>query len=193
MRRKRTLPPRWATAVRDARLVEFWRKYGNRCLYGHPVCPDPSHYVLVDAQGRTQLLRLYDVKSEGAVRYWVSDDAAQRAAEWKAEQERLHLDQRRFRQGEFDSLRRQIYLESQPPYRLVALTVDALTFRPVALVKVSSTIVSLFVNLEEPMVGLSKSARRKARRYGKPLPVAEVKKAEKAIEAAVQDWWAHRR
>ncbi|HLE79976.1 MAG TPA: hypothetical protein VJA25_01630, partial [Dehalococcoidia bacterium] len=137
--------PRWATAVRKARLVEFWGRYGNRCLEGHRTCPDPSHYLLVDGSGRTHLLRLYDVKSEGAVRYWVSDDAAQRMAEWKAEQERLHLDQRRFRQGEFDSLRRQLYLENQPPYTIVALTVDSLTFRPVVLVRVSSTVVSLFV------------------------------------------------
>ena len=185
--------PWWATAVRRARLVEMWVKYGNRCLQGHRTCPDPSHYLLVDGSGRTQLLRLYDVKSEGAIRYWVSDDAAQRMAEWKAEQERLHLDQRRFRQGEFDSLRRQLYRESQPPYTIVALTVDSLTFRPVALVKVSSTIVSLFVNLEEPMGALSKSARRKARRYGKPLPEEAAKKAEKAVAAAVQDWWAKRK
>jgi len=184
--------PRWATAVRKARLVELWARYGNRCLQGHKTCPDPEHYVLVDGQGRTHLLRLYDLKSEDAVRYWVSDDAAQRMAEWKAEQEMLHSDQRHFRQGEFDSLRRQLYKESQPPYRLVALTVDALTFRPVALVKVSSTIVSLFVNLEEPMGAMSKSARRKARRYGKPLPEDAARKAESAIAQAVQDWWANR-
>jgi hypothetical protein len=192
--------PRWATAARKARLVELWARYGNRCLQGHRTCPDPSHYVpvsstgqaLVDGQGRTHLLRLYDLKSEGAVRHWVSDDAAQRMAEWKAEQERLHGDQRRFRQGEFDCLRRQLYKESQPPYRLVALTVDSLTFRPVALVRVSSTIVSLFVNLPNPMVGVSKSARRKARRYGKPLPEDAARKAEKAIATAVQDWWARR-
>ncbi|MDP2948300.1 MAG: hypothetical protein Q8P22_02025 [Chloroflexota bacterium] len=185
--------PRWATAERKARLVQLWDRYGNQCLQGHRTCPDPSHYVLVDAQGRMQLLRLSDVKSEGAIRYWVGDDAAQRMAEWRAEQERLHRDQRRFRQGEFDSLRRQLYLENQPPYTIVALTVDSLTFRPVALVKVSSTIIRLFVNLEEPMGALSKSARRKARRYGKPLPEEAAQKAEQAIAAAVQDWWAKRK
>jgi len=147
----------------------------------------------VDDKGRMQLLRLYDVKSEDAVRYWVSDDAAQRMAEWRAEQERLHRDQRVFRQGEFDSLRRQLYLENQPPYTIVALTVDSLTFRPVALVRVSSTIVSLFVNLEEPMGALSKSARRKARRYGKALPEEAAQKAEQLVAAAVQDWWATRK
>ncbi len=193
--------PRWATAVRKARLVQLWHRYGNRCLQGHRTCPERDHYVpvsstgqaLVDANGRTQFLRLYDVKSEGAVRYWVSDDAAQRMAEWKAEQERLHSDQRHFRQGEFDSLRRQIYHETQPPYRLVALTVDSLTFKPVALVRISSTIVNLFVNLEEPMGAISKSARRKARRYGKALPEEAARKADKAIATAVQDWWATRK
>ena len=188
-----TTTPRWATAVRKARLVMLWHRYGNRCLQGHRACPERDHYVLVDAQGRTQLLRLYDLKSEETVRYWVSDDAAQRMAEWKAERERLHRDQRMFRQGEFDSLRRQLYKENQPPYTIVALTVDSLTFRPVALVRISSTIVSLFVNLEEPMGAVSKSARRKARRYGKALPEEAVKKAERTIAAAVQDWWATRK
>ena len=187
------MAPKWATPTRKARLVQLWDHYGNRCLQGHGACPERDHYVLVDAQGGMQLLRLYDVKSEEAIRYWVSDDAAQRMAEWKAEQERLHRDQRRFRQGEFDSLRRQIYLENQPPYAIVALTADSLTFRPVALVKVSSTIIRLFVDLPNPMVGLSKSARRKARRYGKGLPEEAVQKAEKAIAAAVQDWWAKRK
>ena len=70
--------PRWATAVRKARLVELWHQYGNRCLQGHGACPDPTHYVLVNGSGRTHLLRLYDVKSEGAVRYWLSDDVVLR-------------------------------------------------------------------------------------------------------------------
>ncbi|MDP3063817.1 MAG: hypothetical protein Q8O40_11510 [Chloroflexota bacterium] len=226
--------PRWATAVRKARLVQLWHQYGNRCLQGHRTCPDPTHYVLrtpkpglarvpdrmqraertdgtliLDSSGnpiyyqtyrlvpapttKLSLERLYDVKSEGAVRHWVSDDAAQRMAEWKVERERIHRDQRRFHQGQFDSLRRQIYLENQPPYTIVALTADSLTFRPVALVKVSSTIIRLFVELPNPMVGLSKSARRKARRYGKGLPEETFQKAEKAIAAAVQDWWAKRK
>jgi hypothetical protein len=141
----------------------------------------------------TRLYGLGDQKIEEAVRYWVSEGAAQKAAEWKAERERLHRDQRHFRQGQFDSLQRQIYLENQPPYTIVALTVDSLTFRPVALVKVSSTIIHLFVDLPNPMGGLSKSARRKARRYGKGLPEEAVHKAEQAIAAAVQDWWAKHR
>ncbi|MDP3064845.1 MAG: hypothetical protein Q8O40_16835, partial [Chloroflexota bacterium] len=116
-------------------------------------------YKLVPAPTTEMSLeRLYDVKSEEAIRYWVSDGAAQRMAEWKVERERIHRDQRHFRQGAFDSLRRQLYMENQPPYTIVALTVDSLTFRPVALVKVSSTIIHLFVDLPNPMVGLSKSA-----------------------------------
>ncbi|MDP2948983.1 MAG: hypothetical protein Q8P22_05550 [Chloroflexota bacterium] len=199
--------PRWATAVRKTRLVQLWRRYGNRCFQGHFQCREASHY---DRDGQvkhvplglgliggflqpTRLYGLGDQKIEEAVRYWVSDDAAQRMAEWQAERERLHQDQRHFRQGEFDSLRRQIYLESQPPYAIVALTVDSLTFRPVALVRISSTIIGLFVNLEEPMGALSKSARRKARRYGKALPEEAAQKAEKAIAAAVQDWWSKRK
>ncbi|MDP2954751.1 MAG: hypothetical protein Q8O76_15715 [Chloroflexota bacterium] len=229
-----TTTPRWATAVRKARLVELWHRYGNRCLQGHRTCPERDHYVLrtlkpewarvpdrmqraerpdgtliLDKAGNPiyyqtyklvpapkvelSLERLYEVKSEEAIRHWVSEGAAQRAAEWKAERERLHRDQRVFRQGEFDSLRRQLYMENQPAYTIVALTVDSLTFRPVALVKVSHTPICLFVNLEAPMSALSKSARKRARRHGKALPEEAAKRAHQTIAAAVQDWWAKRK
>jgi hypothetical protein len=85
----------------------------------------------VDAQCRTQFLRLYDVNSEEAVRYWVSDDAAQRMAEWKAEQARLHrVPDRKFRQEEFDSIRREKFLAEQLPYYLVALAPAATMTSP---------------------------------------------------------------
>jgi hypothetical protein len=186
--------PRWATAVRKARLVLLWHRYGNRCLQGHRTCPDPSHYLLVDGSGRTHLLRLYDVKSEGAIRYWVSDDAAQRMAEWKAEQARLHrAPDQHFHQGEFDNIRREKFLAEQPPYYIEALTPDALTFRPVALVRIPSTGVHLFVELGEALQRISKRARRRAVRQGQPLPPDTAAAVDKLIQSAVQDWWAKRK
>ncbi len=37
--------PKWATHERKEQLVALWDNYGNKCLFGHPVCPDRSHYV----------------------------------------------------------------------------------------------------------------------------------------------------
>ncbi len=189
------MAPKWVTPTRKAQLVKLWAQYGNRCLKGHRVCPEPDHYVLVDeATGQVELLRLYDVKSEDAIGYWVSDDASRRMAEWKAEQARLHrAPDQHFHQGEFDNIRREKFLAEQPPYYIEALTPDALTFRPVALVRIPSTGVHLFVELGEALQRASKSARRKAIRYGKPLPQDTQAAADKLIQSAVQDWWAKRK
>lgn len=36
---------KWATPDRQAHLVHLFDTYGNRCLLGHPLCPEPSHYI----------------------------------------------------------------------------------------------------------------------------------------------------
>jgi hypothetical protein len=43
--------PKWATPERQAYLVKLWAEYGNKCLYGHTACFDPSHYVYTEAKG----------------------------------------------------------------------------------------------------------------------------------------------
>ena len=42
--------PKWATPIRQAHLLRLWSEYGNRCLLGHRACPDPSHYVHLEAK-----------------------------------------------------------------------------------------------------------------------------------------------
>lgn len=37
--------PKWSTPERRAKLVELWQQYGNRCQYGHHLCPTLEHYV----------------------------------------------------------------------------------------------------------------------------------------------------
>jgi len=150
-------------------------------------------YKLVPAPTtELSLERLYDVKSEEAIRYWVSDDAAQRMAQWRVERERIHRDQRVFRQGEFDSLRRQIYRENQPPYTIVALTVDSLTFRPVALVRISSTSMCLFVDVGDVIQRGYRKPRRKAIRHGHILPRGTEEAVAALVQGAVDDWWSKR-
>ena len=229
------MAPKWVTPTRKAQLVKLWAQYGNRCLKGHRVCPDRSHYVqpitalqeawvpdrmapaqrpdgtpIRDSHGNPisymrykqvsgtvkvaeTTLRLYEQVEEEVIRHWVSDDASRRTAEWKADQARLHrAPDQHFHQGEFDNIRREKFLAEQPPYYIEALTPNALTFRPVALVRIPSTGVHLFVELGEALQRVSKSARRKAIRYGKPLP-QDTAAAAKLIQSAVQDWWAKRK
>lgn len=37
--------PKWVNPDRQAHLVHLFEKYGNRCLQGHSLCPEPSHYT----------------------------------------------------------------------------------------------------------------------------------------------------
>ena len=37
--------PQWAKPERRAHLVSLWQELGNRCLLGHPNCPELLHYL----------------------------------------------------------------------------------------------------------------------------------------------------
>lgn len=129
---------------------------------------------------------LYEEKAEEYIRYWVEDDRAQRDAEWRRQRVTLHhVPDARFRQGQFDTIRREQFLEAQPPYYLEATGIDALTYRPIAKVRIPSTPIRLFVDIDEALQGTSKNKRHKAVRYGKLS-----KAAYTMIEEAVKDWEA---
>lgn len=42
--------PKWATPERQAHLVQLWVEFGNRCLEGHYLCPNPEHYMARQAK-----------------------------------------------------------------------------------------------------------------------------------------------
>jgi hypothetical protein len=137
--------------------------------------------------------RLYEALSEEAIRHWVAQDRAESQALWKAEQARMHREHdKRFRQGAFDSLRRERFLATRPDYYVLGMSVDPLTFRRVAFVRIPSTDIGLFVDIQGAVQGVSKSARRKAARYGKSLPPQTGMKVKEVISTAIADWWARR-
>jgi len=140
--------------------------------------------------GDVELARLYDIKAEECIRQWIADDRAEAAAAWRAERERMHRGPGHIRQGRFDSIRREVFLAQQPDYYVVALGVDPLTFRPVAKVRIPSTYVYLFVDITPAVERLSRNKRRKAARYGKPLPQEIRETVETLAQKAVADWWS---
>ena len=160
--------PKWATGKRKAYLLLLTQalfRLGPNALLAYPI---------------------YHRKVENAIGGWVDNDRTEREAKWRMELERMHrVPDRKFRQGRFDTIRRAEFLTQQPPYYLVATGVDALTFRPVAKVRIPSTYIVLFVDISPAQV--SKNARRKASRYGKPLEKHET--VGRLIEKAVADWW----
>ena len=169
--------PKWATQERKRHLVRLFLKSGGFCVFGHKPCPHPEAHH-------------YEPFIDGLIREWVLDDRAEREALWRLERVRMHrVPDTRFRQGRFDTVARAEFLAQQPPYYLVAMGVDAFTFKPVAKVRIPSTDIHLFVDIGPALPGLSKNKRRKASRHGKTLPKEARETVGRLIQKAVVDWW----
>jgi hypothetical protein len=169
--------PKWATQERKRHLVRLFHRSGGFCVFGERPCPCPE-------------LHHYEFYIEGLIQDWIAEDRAQAEAEWQAEQEWMHrVPDTRFRQGRFDTVSRAEFLARQPDYYLVGTSVDAFTFKPVAKVRIPSTYIFLFVEISPALKGLSKSKRRKASRYGKPLPQETQETVGTLVQKAVADWW----
>lgn len=151
--------PKWVTPDRQTHLVKLFVRSKGFCVFGHPSCPIPEHY--------------YEVFIEGLIADWKADDREADTADWKAEQRRMHsLAERQYPlRGTFSAIAKDIFFANQPQFYLLGMGISGLTFRPFALIRLSSSYVSLFVDIGVSLKGLSKNQRRKAIRYGKPLPI----------------------
>ena len=145
--------PKWATEERKRQLVRLFHRSGGFCVFGEKPCKHPE-------------LHHYGFYVEELIRYWIAEDRAQREADWQAERRRIHRGPVRIRQGRFDTVSRDEFLARQPDYYLVAMSVDALTFRPVAQARIASTHVHLFVDIGPTLQGVSRNRRLQKRREG---------------------------
>jgi len=201
--------PKWASPERQAVLVELWQLYGNRCLLGHPVCSDISHYIHYEAKtswaskpvylpcldrsgnpikGKYLKLytpvkvgeleatytRLFDVLAEQQINDWKALDRLERIEEYRLESLRLHslAEPRQPLRGRFSAISKDIWEGSKPLYYIEGIGISGLTLQPFVRVRLASSYMRLYVNLGEALRGVSKSKKRKAVRYGKPLPKA---------------------
>jgi hypothetical protein len=176
--------PKWATPERQAYLVKLWTEYGNKCLYGHTACFDPSHYVYTDFDGSLKVARLYELKSEQAIKYWIADDKEEREAKWQAEQKAIHsLGERSYPlRGQFNAISKDIFYGEQPLFYFEGIGISGLTFEPFAKVRLASSFVNLHIDISDSLKGMSKNARRKALRHGKLTD-----RAWQGIDKAVRD------
>ena len=167
--------PKWNTPSRQQHLVSLFLDSGGFCVFGHKPCPNPEHH--------------YQLFIEGLIADWKAGDRAQDRAEWQAERLRLHsLGERRYPiRGQFNNISRDIFFDSQPLFYLVGLAVSGLTLSPFAKVRLSSSFTSLFIDLGDTLKGVSKNKKRKAIRYGKPLPPQYKRKVEQVCREAVMD------
>ena len=161
--------PLWVTPERQRKLVDLFERSGGFCVYGHANCLDGRHH--------------YPVVVEECIDYWKADDREGRNYEWKQEERRIHHGEKgRFGQR-FDPIDRETFVARRPEYYLVALGVSPFTFKQVAVVRVPSTHMHLFVEVGD--VKLSKNKRRQLARYG--VMPGEI---HQRCLAAVRDWWA---
>ena len=137
---------------------------------------------------------LYELTSEQLIADWKADDKQVRLANWKAERLELHrVYQRHYPpQGQFSAVSRDIFFDNQPYYYLMGYGISGLTFKPFAQVRLPSNRLSLYVDIGENLAGLSKSKRRKAIRYGKPLAADRKAEIESKCKQAVKHYLANR-
>jgi len=171
--------PKWVTPDRRTHLVKLFVSSRGFCVFGHTDCLIPEHH--------------YEVFIEDLIEDWKADDREQDTADWKAEQRRIHsLGERQYPlRGTFNAISKDIFFADQPQYYILGLGISGLTFRPFALIRLSSSYVSLFVDIGDSLKGLSKSQRRKAIRYGKPLPLEYQNEFTSLCREAVRHYLEH--
>lgn len=129
----------------------------------------------------------YDSEVKRIMTYWKLDDREARRALWEVERKAIHaLNEKPYHNGRFGSISSVIWHESQPLYYIDGLGMNGLTCKPFVKVKLSSSYQHLYVDLGESLRNVSKNRKRKAIRYGKPLPnqVSEIV-SNKASEAVL--------
>ncbi len=171
--------PKWATLDRRNWLVELFLSSGGFCVYGHKKCLIPEHH--------------YSVFSELLISDWKQSDREDLNAIWEAERKQLHsLGERTYPiRGQFSAISRDIYAEQQPLYFLDGQSISGLTFTPFVRVRIASSYIRLYVDLGDILRQVSKSKRRKAIRYGKPLPSSVKQQISQKVLLAVRDYHTH--
>ena len=170
--------PKWVTPDRQTHLVRLFLDSKGFCVFGHKLCLIPEHH--------------YEVFIECLIDDWKADDRSQAQAEWEAERRQLHrVGERQYPiHGQFSAVSKDIFFAEQPLYYLAGLGISGLIFKPFAKIRLSSSFVALYINLGDTLKGLSKSQRRKAIRYGKPLPYQIEQEVAKICRLAVRHYLA---
>ena len=167
--------PKWATTDRKAHLVKLFLDSGGFCVFGHKNCLIPDHH--------------YEVYIDALIGDWQAEDREQARFEWEAERKAIHsLGERRYREGRFGSISRDIFYSQQPLYYLEALGVSGVTLTPFAKIRLGNSYMRLYVDLGDSLRGVSKNQRRKAIRYGRALPKVIDERIAATIKEAVRHY-----
>jgi len=137
--------------------------------------------------------RLYNAKIESLITNWKADDREQDKIDWELEQSALHwLNEKRYPlSGRFNAISQAIFADNQPLFYIQGLGISGLTFKPFAKVRIASSYMRLYIDLGDSLKRVSKNKKRKAIRYGKPLPYHTEQRVDLIVREAVKDYLAH--
>lgn len=171
--------PKWARPSRQAKLIELFNKSGGFCVFGHQNCLYAEHH--------------YHLFIEGLISDWKADDREASKLEYMLESKRLHslAEPRQPLRGRFSAISKDIWKSAQPLYYLDGLGVSGVTLQAFVRVRIASSYMRLYVNLATAFKGLSKAQKRKAVRYGKPLPHNTEQTIKEVVKQAVKDYLAN--
>lgn len=171
--------PKWSTPDRRNALVDLFLKGGGFCVFEHPNCLIPAHH--------------YELFANDLIKDWVIADREQRQAELIAEMRALHsFGERTYPlRGQFSAISKEIWGGSQPLFYIQNLGMSGITLTPFAKVRVSSSYMRLYVDLGDTLRTVGKCKRRKAIRYGKPLPKEAEAKVRLEVRKAIRHYLDH--
>ena len=137
--------------------------------------------------------RLYDYITELVIEGWKADDREARRLEYEIESKALHrlAEPTKPLRGQFSAISKDIWKQSQPLYYIENLAISGLSLKPFVKVRLSSSYMRLHVNLGDTLRGVSKNKKRKAIRYGKPLPASIEATITSLVNKAVTHYLAH--
>lgn len=160
-------------------MVRLFERSQGFCVFGHRPCPFPSHH--------------YELYIDDLIKDWQADDRAKANALWQAERRAIHsLGECGRIRGEFNTIGRDIFFARQPQEYIIGLGVSAVTFQPIAKVRLASSYTALHVNILPALQGLPKNQRRKLLRYGRRLPAEGEARLHEVVKQAVKHYKSHR-
>ena len=127
---------------------------------------------------------------EYLIQDWRTSDRQEQTALWQSERQRMHSlgEPTHFARGRFGTISKEVYYSTQPTYYLVGVAMSGITLTPFAKIRMANSFVNLYVDLGTALRKLSKAARRKAVRYGKPLPIEIQDEVDRACKEAVRHY-----
>lgn len=167
--------PKWCTAERQNHMIDLFLRSAGFCVFGHRPCENPEHH--------------YESFIEGLIWEWKRDDAQERVYLWELERRRIHRLPEFSKRGRFDVIAKDEFMRKRPEWYLVGLAVNPLNHKRLAVVRIPSSSVYLYVDVEPVQKNMSKNRRRKMFRHGASPPVEVMRRIEALCSLAVGDYW----